>query len=232
MPILEPERFRHPHDFLDDLESFFWLYAWIIANYDRPGLKRRPKALSRFAKRWKRPQDAGETAYDKYVYIVKKFEPWMLSTSPYFSLPPYEALLEDVRAILVTFTDRRNASEDLFLFIREIYSQVLAAFDAAIVQLGGTPPPAVSISAVPMCTDSAPPAAPLDCAASFGPTPQRDLPHLTNKRPFHDDPTSSPVAKRSKKVDALILREGVRRSQRIIERDAKAAAMASRIRKA
>jgi len=37
---------RQRHDFVDDLESFFWVYAWMITVHNGPGAKGRvPKQL-------------------------------------------------------------------------------------------------------------------------------------------------------------------------------------------
>lgn len=211
-----PDPCRLRHDFLDDLESFFWVYAWIVHNYDGPGPQRPVEDLSIIDVLWRQPKCPIDVTSCKLIYMGRRAcHPMRAPVSPYFSLPSYETLFHDVGRILYDFSARKEASEDMFPFMDEIYSKVLAAFDAAIAQLGGTP---------------------LDNAAQSDRPPHLVQRHPNNKRSADDDQspglTLNPGAKRCKvarpQPNGRNSRQGVRRSERIRGRDARAGGIIAR----
>jgi len=232
---------RHPHDFLDDLESFFWTYIWIIMVHNGPGAGAILAKSNAFISRWTvGVNNSGEFWSPKAQYLGQPFPPWYTALAPYFSHPPYTVLAQDLRSFFSGYysgngTERRT-SEDLFPHMDDIYAKVLVYFDKAIEQLGGPPnitkgPPPTLIIATPMSGSQKAPSQPL----------RRIQPYRHGKRACEEDQPSDPCAKRQKvahsesqldtsKSDKIslsnsnrhrVVREGVRRSERIRERKKK-----------
>jgi len=142
---------RQRHDFIDDLESFFWVYAYMMTVHNGPGRKRlipRPER-SEGVHDWETEPDPGFHRSWKLWYL-KHFNEWRYAIfTPYFSKPVYQTLLHDLRTLLHSYLYRKmerphdahgNRPEiDLFPEMEEIYSKVLACFDVAIKTL--SPPP-------------------------------------------------------------------------------------------
>lgn len=139
------------HDFIDDLESVFWVYTWIITVQNGPGLKGLVPDSEKSMQTtfW-------ETSVEPFQHIWKRcylrdaeddseFE----NITPYFSKPVYLTLFHEFRALLHSYCDRktrrpkdangRYVELDFFSEMDEIYSKVLGYFDTAIQTL--SPPP-------------------------------------------------------------------------------------------
>jgi len=142
---------RQRHDFIDDLESFFWVYAWMMTVHNGPGRKRLvPKTKqSTGARDWETRTEPDFHRSWKLWYLKHFDERRFAVFTPYFSKPVYQTLLHDLRALLYSYLDRKmerpddehgNRVElDLFPEMEEIYSKVLGSFDVAIKTL--SPPP-------------------------------------------------------------------------------------------
>ena len=148
---------RQRHDFVDDLESFFWVYVWMMTIHNGPGAEQLvPKSeRNESAIRW-------ETSLDNWfhyswkdyyleVFGGKRFRVF----TPYFSEPVYLALLHSFRKLLYEYwrqkmerleaEDKNRPELDFFPEMEEIYENVLGYFDVAIETLAPTPKPAPRI---------------------------------------------------------------------------------------
>jgi len=142
---------RQRHDFVDDLESFFWVYAYMMTVHNGPGMKRLIPQSERSAgvRDWATEPDPGFHRSWKLWYLEHFNERRYAVFTPYFSKPVYQTLLHDLRTLLHSYLYRKmerpedehgNRPEiDLFPEIEEIYSKVLGCFDVAIAAL--SPPP-------------------------------------------------------------------------------------------
>ncbi|KIM47405.1 hypothetical protein M413DRAFT_416122 [Hebeloma cylindrosporum] len=83
-----------PHDYLDDLESFFYVFVWICLGYEGPG-RPHPPSLKRFS------------TWDEQGIFSAHAKRWLLSertdgdwkVSPYFG-PVFQALFRELRIFI------------------------------------------------------------------------------------------------------------------------------------
>ena len=113
-PVFRPAKQRH--DFLDDLESFLYVYMWIIMSQNGPGAKNRISVKETFLKARKR-------------FMRGSSFP---SIAPYFDSPPYVDLLEDLRDLVESYSSR----DDVFDEFDAIYAAYLSHVDRAIERSG------------------------------------------------------------------------------------------------
>jgi len=177
---------RQRHDFVDDLESFFWVYVWITTVYNGPG----EGGVSwdktvQDAKFLQASTSVGLSRHWKQLYL-SKFNDLHFDdmTSRFFSEPVYLTLLDDLRRMMDGFNSRKRAREkdangvrvevDFFPEMEEIYGKVFGYFDAAIESLSPS--------------------------ATAGVQPDREV-----KRPREDDPSplASPKAKKARVAEEL-----------------------------
>ena len=138
---------RQRHDFLDDLESFFWVYAWMMTRHNGPGVKRvvPNSKLSEDAMDWEMSLDPWFHRSWKHRYMETFGERMFRVFTPYFSKPVYRTLLHSLRELLYGYCDRKMTRPkdahgrwqelDFFSEMDEIYSKVLDCFDVAIKAL-------------------------------------------------------------------------------------------------
>ena len=136
------------HDFCDDLESFFWVFAWIIMEHDGPGVDsvvlKRCSTVEDFCEiKVNHPSNLGRA---KALYI-KDVDPPSLYLTPYFSHPAYQWLHDKFRDALRNFMNpkrRRAVDLDFSPYLETTYEHVLAYFDVAMHQLQLQPEPSKS----------------------------------------------------------------------------------------
>ncbi|KAF4609494.1 hypothetical protein D9613_012347 [Agrocybe pediades] len=124
---------RHPHDYLDDLESFLYVLCWIAQRFENPGnLRKDPPP---YFEKWKAtPYDNAEDS--KVAFFIGRKLP---STSLFFG-PIFDTLIEEFRLflsekVLDKYRSRDTtfpALESLKDVAQEHYNEVLAIFDKAI----------------------------------------------------------------------------------------------------
>ena len=141
---------RQRHDFIDDLESFFWVYAWVMTVHNGPGMRKLvPESEQNMQTRfWETAIDPSYHAWKRF-YLRDDDDPEFENFTPYFSKEVYLTLFHDLRSLLHSYCDqkvrRRRGSNgirleiDLFDEMDEIYSKMLGSFDTAINTL--SPPP-------------------------------------------------------------------------------------------
>jgi len=133
---------RRPHDFLDDLESFLWVYVWFTMVQDGPGeaaFLSKPCPFIRGLLKYE--DDLGHLRRIKYLYMRNTTGRGEVILTPYFSQSPYLELTDNLRQLLEGYRHPKQNGEDLFPEMEGIYSRYLAYFDSAIEQLGGTADP-------------------------------------------------------------------------------------------
>ena len=142
---------RQRHDFVDDLESFFWVYAWIAAVYDGPGEVGQVADTEHDATFWQTSTSVTLSRHWKQLYL-NKFDDLGFKdmVTPFFSQPVYSNLLQELRSMMCTYNARRLVREkdangvpvevDFFPEMEVIYAKVLGYFDDAIFALPPPPP--------------------------------------------------------------------------------------------
>lgn len=113
-PVFRPAKQRH--DFLDDLESFLYVYMWIVMSQDGPGTTNRISVKAKFLKARRRFM-RGDSS---------------MNIAPYFNSPPYVDLLEALRDLVQRYSSR----EDVFDDFDAIYAAYLGHVDRAIERSG------------------------------------------------------------------------------------------------
>ena len=141
---------RQRHDFIDDLESFFWVYAWMITAHNGPGLKGLVPDSEKSCKArvWETCVDPSYHAWKQW-YLRDFYDPEFANFTPYFSKPVYLTLLHDLRSLLHSYCHQKSERPkdkdgnwlelNFFDEMDEIYSKVLGFFDTAIKTI--SPPP-------------------------------------------------------------------------------------------
>ena len=133
---LTPSQRRH-HDFLDDLESLFWVYIWIIMVQNGPGQAAFISKPCSFIVDSLGAARLTQLHAAKYLYMRNFTDKDLAVVTPYFSHPPYLELVDNLRDLLNEYNSPKNRGENLFPHLDEIYGKYLAHFDSAIKQLGG-----------------------------------------------------------------------------------------------
>ena len=212
----------HIHDFLDDLESFFWVYVTAISIFDGPFSTRQilsnPDSLTLPA--WHKATGIRQLLDIKEATIFKFYE---YVPSPYFSRPPYTTLLANLRLFFKSYHEQMicppevtgvDTPEDRWLDMDEIYNTVLGYFDSAIEDLRKAPVVKKTNPTRPVHRRKRP----LDDAS---PEPQ------PSKKARGDQPRAAPRKRAGRKQNATMgppstpPPANVRRSQRLKERSAK-----------
>jgi len=152
---------RQRHDFIDDLESFFWVYAWMMTVHNGPGAKRlipKSERTKRAINYWEKSEESEHSYIHwgwKDHYLQAFAEEDYCKFTPYFSKPVYLTLLHSFRKLLYGYWHRKekrpedeqgNCVElDFFSEIDDIYSKVLDFFDVAIETLSPVSKPPLRI---------------------------------------------------------------------------------------
>ena len=179
----DPDSRRRRHDFLDDLESFFWVYVWVMMTQNGPGEEGLLSKPCVFIAKLIRYQDLVLLHAVKHIYMRKLTTKCEVVVTPYFSHLPYTTLLDNLRNLLNEYNPPKNRGEDLFPHMGEIYSRYLAYFDSAIDQLGGP-------------ADPMDPSSPLDATITPSLLPLRRIqPDRLAKRALNDDVTTRGIKK-------------------------------------
>jgi len=144
------DAFRHKHDFVDDLEAFYWTLVWIFMVHDGPSVDGilPDERQCRFTEQWK-TKDSFSLFLFKTLYMRHCFDPKSARIAPYFARRPYLRLLDNLQGLLNKYNGLRDGlvldrsggavESDLFPQLEEIYAQYLCYLDAAIRNLGGNP---------------------------------------------------------------------------------------------
>jgi len=144
---------RQRHDFVDDLESFFWVYAWMMTVHNGPGAKRLvpPSDRAVKVKMWETSLDPSFHLDMKDYYLEAFGGGQIRKFTPYFSKPVYVTLLHSFRKLLYVYWHQKmerpadahgNRLElDFFPEMEDIYEKVLGYFDEAISTLSPAPKP-------------------------------------------------------------------------------------------
>lgn len=226
---------RHPHDFIDDLESFYWTYLWIIMMHNGPGPGARLAKSNTFVRKWTVGVNDPDMLWaPKSRYLSQLFPTNFITVAPYFSDSPYILLAEDLRKLFSSYYNEncseRRTLENLFPQMDDIYAQVLTFFDKAIEHLGGAPD-IVKNPSPPISTNTS------QLETGLLQPLRRIQAYRHGKRACEDDQPSDPRAKRKKaaysesqldtsKSDKIapsnsnrhrVVQEGIRRSERIRE---------------
>ena len=147
-------------DFTDDLESFFWVYAWMMTVHDGPGAKRLVPESERTESainHWEKSEELDHTfihlGWKDYLQAFAEED--YCKFTPYFSKSVYLTLIHSFRKLLYGYwhqkdkrpkDDQGNRAElDFFSEIDDIYSKVLGFFDVAIKSFSpaSKPPPRI-----------------------------------------------------------------------------------------
>jgi len=140
---------RQRHNFIDDLEPFFWVYAWIMTVQNGPGLKnlvpdseKSDRTLS-----WETNVDPSFHVWKRF-YLRDEDDPQLDYITEYFSKLVYLTLFHSFRTLLHADCDRKtrrpkgphgNFPEiDCFDEMEEIYAKIFDYFDVAIKALSPT----------------------------------------------------------------------------------------------
>jgi len=132
---------RRHHDFLDDLESFLWVYVWFTMAQDGPGEEALLSKPCRFITELLQSEYLPHLRRVKHFYMRDLTDLGEVVLTPYFSQPPYLELSDNLRKLLEGYRHPKQRGEDLFPQMDGIYREYLACFDSAIEQLGGTTDP-------------------------------------------------------------------------------------------
>ena len=176
------------HDYLDDLESCFYVLCWICFAYDGPGLLIRPQPS--FLCFWEElnPEIASNSKFAFFhEFALPDMSSWFGKT--------FETLLQNFRHLLVTEISRKNrlmhektprlSLDELKADATKHYAIVLGFVDDAIKEVEALP------DANPLFASGFPPA-----AASPATPPQASA--SPGKRRSNDIPEGTPSFKKSK----------------------------------
>ena len=130
---------RQHHDFLDDLESFFWVYVWMIMVQNGPGEGAFLSEPCIFIVKDLKTKDLPHLHSAKYLYIRNLTWRNRAAITPYFSQSPYLELHGNLRSLFDEYRYPKQEGLDLFPQMDAIYRRFLGFFDSAIQQLGGMP---------------------------------------------------------------------------------------------
>jgi len=133
-----PQGSRQRHDFLDDLESFLWVYVWIIMIHNGPGEAALFSDPCVFIDQLLPTTDLPHLHGVKYLFMRNLIGHDRAHATPYFAQTPYLELLDNLRNLCEEYRHPKQRGEDLFPQMEGIYHRYLAHFDTAIEQLGGT----------------------------------------------------------------------------------------------
>jgi len=146
----EESTIRQRHNFIDDLESFFWVYFWIVLSHDGPGPERATFDSCRMIDCWSTADETGNLRRLTFVrdqFLRRNESKREVVLTSYFSQPPYSSLLLSLRDLFGTYHSARHEASldsgravDYFAEIDEIYGNVLILFDAAIEEVPREPP--------------------------------------------------------------------------------------------
>ena len=146
-------RGRQRHDFIDDLESFFWVYSWMMTVHNGPGLKRLVPQAERSAEAGycETNVDPGFNQIWKRLYLKDFDHDDYGIFTPYFSKSVYLTLLHDLRTLLYSYCAKKilgpkdasgkRPEVDFFDEMDDIYTKVLGSFDTATQTLSPPPKP-------------------------------------------------------------------------------------------
>lgn len=160
----ERDYVRKRHNFIDDLESFFWVFFWIILSQDGPGPQNARFDTCYVLSSWSTAKTDSPRALQNIKLLPMSglfIEEGDIVYAPYFAQPPYINLHKSLCLFLNTLKIQRNKSSvgskdggtDYFPEIDKIYGEVLSLFDVAIEEVGKHPTsrstiPPLSISLV------------------------------------------------------------------------------------
>ena len=133
----------HLQDFLDDLESFFWVYVTAISIFDGPFSAREIPSHPDYhtLPAWYKTSTIRQLLDQKEASLFNFYDG---VTSPYFSHPPYTTLLHNLRILFKTYHEQIiypreitgvDNPEDRYLDMDRIYDTVLGYYDSAILDL-------------------------------------------------------------------------------------------------
>ena len=124
-----------PHNFIDDLEAFFWVYVCIVLHGGPPGRREPSVARSGFLSTWME----GDEETQQKMYKVKEayltrgvYRGKRVKFPEPFSHLAYGRLFRGLRKLFAKYLKAREDSRNLFPEIDAIYGEVLSLFDAAI----------------------------------------------------------------------------------------------------
>jgi Fungal protein kinase len=129
---------EHPpaHDYLDDLESFFYVFCWICFGYEAPGRKITPQPA--FLSNWEDLSCSRAAAAKVAFLFSKKCFP---TAPPYFG-PVFQNLLEKLQSFFFTRfledqlesskTTERKTLEELIPQAKLDYAEILEYIDKAV----------------------------------------------------------------------------------------------------
>ncbi|KAF9549926.1 hypothetical protein CPC08DRAFT_715355 [Agrocybe pediades] len=126
----------HPHDYLDDLESFLYVLCWIAQRFESPKKLRNDPPL--YFEEWK-AMPYNNAVNSKVAFFTGKKLP---STSLFFG-PIFDQLIQEFRLFLKDkVLDKFSSDDTMFPALeslkdvaQEHYDEVLAIFDRAILAM-------------------------------------------------------------------------------------------------
>jgi len=137
---------RKRHSFIDDLESFFWVYLWIILSQDGPGHENARFDSCDLIHSWSNVEKEGtslDTIKNLHLSARDQEDEGEFVIMPYFSKPPYVNLFNSLHLFFRRYKLARNKSAkssegetDYFPVIDTLYGEVLSFFDSAIDEVG------------------------------------------------------------------------------------------------
>ena len=142
------DAFRHKHNFVDDLEAFYWSLLWLFMVHDGPSTDGALPDEKRchFTEQWK-TKDSFSLFLTKTLYMRNSAGSSSARVAPYFTRRPYLRLLDNLRGFLNKYNGLRDSvvlarsgqveEPDLFPQLEEIYAKYLSYLDDAILQLVG-----------------------------------------------------------------------------------------------